>query len=599
MKYRRFNIKAYKGIIDSSISIEETPVPIIGVNESGKSSALEAIAHFDYRNDNFTDDKKWKFLNRYAPEITDFSVECEVEITQKELDEIRAQHLLPEPTPADTTPIEEEDDTMEVDEVETPAEVEVAEIIKDELNDINLTRDIITISRSFSTQDDVMPYLINGLKSERIQNLAEAILEKLPRIYYFDNFLERAMPNVIKFSPSYINGTTNELNEDQSIIEGAFSETDLDLREFFNNKDQDAQDTLISRVNANITKKVIADWRKMHLPEGDLDVDKYNNVKIKLKLADDKKSILVKIIETFPGYPEVTMNLSERSLGFRWFFNFSARKCFAGVHEEKFFYLIDEPGSYLHNSAQTVLLDALIDLSKDHPVVFSTHSEFLLDPEKININHIKVVQKEEHAIKLIPIGNATTKKHEGALSTLYNALKMRTPLETVMNKKLIITEGITDFYFWKPLIDIAFLPGHGAGNNRYLLSIGIGASKKYTALFDGDTAGNQGQEKYEGIFGAKEKEKWITYKDKEGNPKKLEKLISKNDSDRLRSTTSQTDIKQAITFLFFDKNKIEEFWKDTDSETKGNIQYNIDQIADLLNLSDSDIKQKFTLKKTK
>ena len=311
------------------------------------------------------------------------------------------------------------------------------------------------------------------------------------------------------------------------------------------------------------------------------------------------RSIEVKVIEQFPGSdntpaPEVTMKISERSQGFRWFFNFSARKCFAAVHEERFLYLIDEPGSYLHNSAQTVLLDALVSLAQSHPVIYSTHSEFLLDPEKININNIQIVQKEDHAIKLIPLSNASTKRHEGALSTLYNALRMRIPLETIMNKKVIVTEGITDFYFWRPIIDAVFLPGCGAGNNRYLLSMAIGASRKYVAIFDGDKGGDEAQIHYKTLFGDAESVNWVVYNTASSQPVLLEKLLSSADVGRIKTITSQSDIKQAITLLFFE-NKAEEFWKGVDQETKANVQHNISVISAHLGLTKLQIKHGFNL----
>jgi hypothetical protein len=78
IKFNKFRIDKYKAIKDSSISVLNEPIPLIGVNESGKSSALEAMARFDYRNDTIADQKKWKFLNRYMPNENVFSVSAEV-----------------------------------------------------------------------------------------------------------------------------------------------------------------------------------------------------------------------------------------------------------------------------------------------------------------------------------------------------------------------------------------------------------------------------------------------------------------------------------------------------------------------------------------
>ncbi|MDU7754205.1 MAG: AAA family ATPase, partial [Veillonella sp.] len=51
MRYESFKIINYKGIIESNININSGLSPFIGVNESGKSTILEAIASFDKDND--------------------------------------------------------------------------------------------------------------------------------------------------------------------------------------------------------------------------------------------------------------------------------------------------------------------------------------------------------------------------------------------------------------------------------------------------------------------------------------------------------------------------------------------------------------------
>ncbi len=53
MKYKKFIIDNYRGI-DGPLSIDidrDTLIPIIGVNESGKTTILHAILAFDHIND--------------------------------------------------------------------------------------------------------------------------------------------------------------------------------------------------------------------------------------------------------------------------------------------------------------------------------------------------------------------------------------------------------------------------------------------------------------------------------------------------------------------------------------------------------------------
>jgi len=607
MRYKKITIEKYKGVVGSDLPITDSPIPIIGVNESGKSSALEALAHFDWRNDEIIAARNWKFLNRYKPKETTFKVVADIEIAQDELDKILAANTKPkeeppvveEPSPVEPEAIAAEAPAEEPSpSVETPApEAEAEPTETEEINEvpeIRIRSGRITVARVFeSSGAATMTYTISDAEGEVIERIARDIINTLPRIYFIGDFLEDHMPDEIMFPPEYAAGDNLALSEHQKIIEGAFRSADLSLRDCLNNEDEDTRKTWMSAASATMTDKIIDDWNKMQLGEGELDVDKPSNVTIELGLSENKERVSIKIMEQFhegsKEFPRISTPLNERSQGFRWFFNFSAMKCFAALGQEQFIYLFDEPGSYLHNSAQKILLKAIIDLAKQHPVIFATHSEFLLDPDHININDIRVVQKENHEIKLIPLSNARTKKHEGALSTLNHALRLRTPLETIMKKKVVVTEGITDFYFWKPVVDVVYLPGYGAGNNKYLLSLAIGASQSYVALFDGDEAGDKAMTQYKGYFGNDEAAHWLQYRKSDSSPAVLEDLLSNADTERLHTITGQTDTKRAITVSFF-QGKAKEFWSGVDDETLGNITINIAALFKPLKLTAKELK---------
>jgi AAA ATPase domain len=601
MKYRRITVEKYKGVVDSVLPITDSPIPIIGVNESGKSSALEAGAHFDWRNDDIISKKEWKFLNRYKPKENRFRVTAQIEITQAELDELLEPYFgeeVDESTPPQPTPATIPDPAAGSEGVEEAVEETAeAEEPEEEIPDIKIKNGTITLTRIFDSSGAATKhYEFNDIDGKALDNIGRDLIKQLPRIYYIGDFLEDHIPNEIEFPAEYAAGQKVTLTEHQKIIEGAFNNADISLKDCLNHEDEDTRNTWVASVSATMTDKIIDDWNKMQLSAGELDVDKPSDVTINLILSENKQKITIKVMEQFKQgdkeFPEISTPLNERSLGFRWFFNFSAMKCFAAMEQEQFIYLFDEPGSFLHNSAQKILLQALIDLAKQHPVIYATHSEFLLDPEQVNVNDIRVVQKEMHEIKLIPLSNTKTKKHEGALSTLNHALRLRTPLETVMKKKVIVTEGITDFYFWQPIIDTVYLPGYGAGNNKYLLSLAIGASQRYVGLFDGDDAGDKAIVQYTGYFGDDEANNWKQYKNSAGKPVVLEKLLSAPDIKRLKKITSMQNTKQAITTLFF-LGKADEFWKGIDKVTKNNVKTNVEVLVEHLKLSAGNIKYGF------
>lgn len=77
MKYKSFRIKNYKAIKDLIIEVDKPKlIPIIGLNETGKSSILQAMFSFDYTNDKQYNGEfvninyiKNKFNNKSLPEI--------------------------------------------------------------------------------------------------------------------------------------------------------------------------------------------------------------------------------------------------------------------------------------------------------------------------------------------------------------------------------------------------------------------------------------------------------------------------------------------------------------------------------------------------
>lgn len=560
MKYIRFNIDKYKAIKSSSIAVLYEPIPIIGVNESGKSSVLEALAHFDYRNDIIADKRGWKVLNRYNTSEVDLGVEAVIFFDSGDMEMLLAVFS------------EEEKAT-------------ILGILNDESE--------ITIKRTFRKSPDhiIRTYTISGHEDELTDKFCREVIQKLPRVFYFDNFLENPIHDSIKFDDQYFTDPNFHLDEDQLALEGIFLDSEFSIKDFLSETDENTKNTNISTVNKNVTKKLIHDWKKMHFDKDDLEMNSVSDMEIALQQnRSDPHSIDINIVERFKDNEgqthDVSMPLSDRSLGFRWFFNFSIKKSYGAKDNEKFIYLFDEPGSYLHNGAQKVLMTAMHDLAKNHPVIYSTHSEFLLDPEIININNIKIVQKTDRQISLIPLAQTSEKKDQGALSSLYNALRMKIPISSTLNQKVILTEGITDFYFWKMLIkNVVILPGFGAGQNEYLISIAIGTSKKYIALFDGDDAGEEAINKYIRLFGVNESINWKKYINSEKKIVKLEKILSENDKNRLDQLLNLNfhDTKKAITSLFF-SDKQKEFWTNIDKQSKDNINENLRILKEALNI---------------
>jgi predicted ATP-binding protein involved in virulence len=94
LRYKRFIINNYRAISEPlEIRVGKgLLMPIIGVNESGKTTILQAIFAFDHLNDSSNERGRHlkDVLNLYSSSSPDATVEAEVETTPSELRDIFA-----------------------------------------------------------------------------------------------------------------------------------------------------------------------------------------------------------------------------------------------------------------------------------------------------------------------------------------------------------------------------------------------------------------------------------------------------------------------------------------------------------------------------
>ena len=147
--------------------------------------------------------------------------------------------------------------------------------------------------------------------------------------------------------------------------------------------------------------------------------------------------------------------------------------------------MLDEPGSYLHSSAQEELLLSLRKISTNNKVIYCTHSQYLLNPDEINVANIRIADRnsETGEISLVNFGEYDkSNKWQGALSPLYDALFLSVGSGlTIKENDVIITEGITDFYLLKMydefngnrLKNKTIIPGASVHNLKELISFSI------------------------------------------------------------------------------------------------------------------------------
>ena len=537
MKIIEYRIRNYKAVQDTSIKLNYSLNPIIGVNESGKTTILSAILAFDKNRDKVNSGMHLEYKNKYSTGATkDSKITATIILDKDELAELKKNLNLPSET------------------------VEFKHLLSfTEKTPFILTRELSSPDKEYTLENDVF-------LDKRKKAIISFLLKNLTYILYFDDFTDR-VPEEIVFKDDY--RTTGKLaysknREWQEIIVEIFRRAEVEgidddenpLKSFFHLNNKDQKDDILSDIEDVLNKEIIDEWKRIKKSGFRNFADDSDNLSLELKC--EETTFTFKVRDKSNKEKKRTFNVNERSKGFQWFFNYMIKLKFNPrykLRKEDSIFLLDEPGSYLHSSAQSELLKELKSVSEKNTIVYCTHSQYLLNPKTIKLGSIKIAEKENSQINLIEYGKYKSKDDKGALSTVYQALNLNFTHDFVGN--IVITEGITDFYFFDLLKkytkffkkEFKIIPGAGSGNSTNLISVGVSFSENFVVLFDNDE-GAKALKKYKKEFGESIMKYFHLYNSEKRFA--LEDFICDADKVRLIELTKTNDIKRALAILYYD-----------------------------------------------
>ena len=180
-----------------------------------------------------------------------------------------------------------------------------------------------------------------------------------------------------------------------------------------------------------------------------------------------------------------------RSQGRRWHLAFYIRVTARARENLRNVILIDEPGLYLHAKAQRDILKKLEEASDDAPIIFSTHSPYLIEADKLE--RIRLVQKTSNEGTVVEnkIHKVADKETLTPILTAIG-LEMSSGITEIDKLNNVIVEGPSDYYYlhaFKRLLkmsDINFIYGGGSGNMPKVGTILQGWGCKVFYLYDND-----------------------------------------------------------------------------------------------------------------
>lgn len=514
MIYKNFTIQNFKGINNVTINlVKDDLVLLLGLNESGKTTILKAIETFDYLND--TDDVNFFRAIRNKSDVNSnnsakitATIEIEDDIAIEKFKEI-----LKSKTKEESIGLE-----SFLHFINQEKKVIISRVIP--FKNGNPLNDYYEFQTEHPYQKDKLSRLI-----------AKEFVRTCPYIIYFEDFKDRIPEKIIT-------SKRNELfNEDwYDIIDGLFYNTDkkFSIEQFKklysknNRREKDAA-TVLKRVNKTLNQSFSDKWKEL---SGVKDIEE-----TELTYNQTRSYFEISITDT----DGTTYTVDERSKGALWYLSFLMKTEFRRKklrkNSGKPIFLIDEPASNLHSTAQQNMIADFQKLVEDTSVIYSTHSQYLISLENIKTTYI--IERNE--------GNVSSTlwsdyiKNNKANQTYYQ------PLANLLNiiptnfdipwTKAIITEGPSDMKVLNVMYDVIFqkkrdfviYPGTSAQSLDSIISLNIGWGSSFKVLLDSDREGKKAKERYISEFELTDQEILTLHIDH----KKIEGYFSETDKSKI------------------------------------------------------------------
>ncbi len=472
MRYTKFYISNYKAIEKATIDLtEEGLVLLLGVNESGKTSILRAIESFHYINDPEGDDVLEKYFSGIRNKREIDSQACiKAELTFTASDIVTLKKLSKKTFYKEL--LNSKNNKFVIERV---FEYKNATYIKNEYR-------IYTSSRKYEINSE----------------LARRILEHAPLIQYYEDFKDK-IPDYISIEE----GKQYFDDEWKSVIEGLFyhANPNVSVTKYLGINDPNTRTSILNKVNIELNEQFTNRWNTKL---------KGNKTITSVNLNYDEPSALFSF--TVVGQDKSTVfSVAERSKGALWYLSFLLKTEFRKRHLRskagKTLYLIDEPASNLHSSAQETMVQDFRTLASDSNVIYTTHSQYLIDKE--NLSNVYIVKNVNSKISVQKYFDYVSGK---SIKTSYyqpiiDALEIQPFNLDVSWNKVLLVEGIYDYIGLKLFaqllnrkLDYVIIPGTSASNLETHISLHIGWGAKTTVLLDNDEEGRTAMKKYKTLY---------------------------------------------------------------------------------------------------
>jgi energy-coupling factor transporter ATP-binding protein EcfA2 len=512
MKLDAVRVANFRSVDDSqTFSIDDNVTCLIGKNEAGKTAILHALAGLNPHPDTpVTYDRDRDYprphLGEYAERHPD--KEAKVVLTGWKLDDadiaaleaeigesvLKSRRVLVARAYGDSDPL------IQIS-ADWPSAVrnliDSARLSASEAGQVGTpanTQQLREVLKSIATPSEKQKSLlrrIEAMPGKGLQGLAKSIVRaRLPRFMYFSNYNRMSGSVRLESLRDRIQGAKErtETGSSGDLLFADFLElAGVPLDEITTSATYESISAKLQGASSRITDRVLEYWsQNPHISV---------NVTVDAAKPGDPSPLNSGTIgraRIYNSLHRVDVPFSERSAGFIWFFSFLVK--FSKIDDgSPLVLLLDEPGVTVHGRAQRDLLRFFEErLAPKHQVVYTTHSPFMVAPEKLKSTRIVEDVVERRNGRLVAAG---TKVRDDIFDTDADTLlPVRATLGYEVTKTIppgkntLLVDAPSDLLYLNALSRALIKIGKRGLDSRWVLcpAGGIGHVKAFVSLFERD-----------------------------------------------------------------------------------------------------------------
>ena len=506
MKLKKYTVKEFRSVLDSGeINIDDKVTCLVGKNESGKTALLQALYRvhpinaadatfdldYDYPRQEIGDYKD-AIENDKRKETVVVSCEYEIEDDDEKLvSDVFGGSVLKGRTFVLNAYYGDQPRDFDMPVDEGAARRHLAENsnfsapLQKQLKSVG-DWDAFSAALEKTTEVTIEGAMLGVLVAEVIEKglahyiFSEMIWPSVPKFLYFDEYYQ--MEGRANLNALIQREDTDTLKKSDHPLLGLIHLARLDPRKLIKIESTEELTVGLESGGNYLTKRIMKHWsQNQHIR---MSFDIRDGKPKDPEGMQDGVNILGRIYDTVH---DVHTPLGSRSHGFIWFFSFFAWYEDIKRKKQNVILLLDEPGLSLHGRAQSDLLDYFESDLIEHQIIYTTHSPFMVDPQKFE--RVRIVQDlsiDEEG--MLPRDKDGTKVFTDVLSATDDSLF---PLQGALGYEIqqtlfiapnsLVVEGPSDMLFLRAMSVQLQRDGRAGLSGRWVITP-VGGSSKVSAF---------------------------------------------------------------------------------------------------------------------